>query len=155
GAMLAGDPTQNLVLQPRDLIRLFARADFVDPLQVRISGLVHKPGIYPLTEGMRISDLIFRAANVLKFAYLERAELTRRLPGQVGEATIRIEIDLGRALEGDPEHNLFLQDFDHLVVRQLPGIELQRDIIVANVDRTAANVDRTQVLPAKPGSATP
>ena len=85
GALLAGDPTQNVALHPRDIIRLFPRADFVDPPQMRISGLVHKPGIYPLTEGMRISDLVFRAGNVLKFAYLERAELTRRLDGQTGE----------------------------------------------------------------------
>ena len=103
---------------------------------MRISGLVHKPGIYPLTEGMRLSDLIFRAGNVLKFAYLERAELTRRLAVQTGETALRIEIDLGRALQGDTEHNLFLQDFDHVVVRQIPGIELQRDIEVSNEGRT-------------------
>jgi polysaccharide biosynthesis/export protein len=137
GAMLAGDPTQNLTLQPRDIIRVFARADFVDPLQVRISGLVHKPGIYPLTEGMRLSDLIFRAGNVLKFAYLERAELTRRPAGQSSEATMRIEINLGKALEGDQEHNLFLQDFDHLMVRQIPDVELQRDVTLVDEGRSA------------------
>ena len=140
GAMLAGDPTQNMALYPRDLVRLFARADFVDPPQVRISGLVHKPGIYPLTESMRVSDLIFRAANVLKFAYLERAELTRRFAMQSGEATIRIEIHLGRALEGDPEHNLFLQDFDHVVVRQIPDVELQRDVELTDDGRASTKL---------------
>ena len=29
GAMLAGDPTHNLALHPRDIVRVFARADFV------------------------------------------------------------------------------------------------------------------------------
>jgi protein involved in polysaccharide export with SLBB domain len=62
GALLAGDPNQNLSLHPRDIVRVFARADFVDPPQVRISGLVHRPGLYPLTEGMRVGDLVFRAA---------------------------------------------------------------------------------------------
>ena len=51
-----------------------------------ISGLVHRPGLYPLTEGLRVGDLVFRAGNVLKFAYLERAELTRHPLGQ-GERT--------------------------------------------------------------------
>src|SRR5262249_53307397 len=148
GAMLVGDPTQNLALQPRDTIRLFARDDFVDPQQVRISGLVHKPGIYPLTEGMRVSDLVFRAASVLKFAYLERAELTRRLAGQPGETPMRVEINLAKALEGDPEHNLFLQDFDHLVVRQFPGIELQRDI-------TLTDEEQMRALTTRPRGATP
>jgi polysaccharide export outer membrane protein len=128
GALLAGDPNQNLTLHPRDIVRVFARADFVDPPQVRISGLVHRPGLYPLTEGMRVGDLVFRAGNILKFAYLERAELTRHTLGQGGENAIRVEIDLIKALEGNGEHNLFLQDFDHLVVRQVPDIELQRDI---------------------------
>jgi protein involved in polysaccharide export with SLBB domain len=127
-SLLAGDPAQNLTLQPQDIVRVFAKADFVDPPQVHISGLVHRPGLYPLTEGMRVGDLVFRAGNVLKFAYLERAELTRRTLGQAGENAIRVEIDLNKALEGNGEHNLFLQDFDHLVVRQVPDIELQRDI---------------------------
>ena len=101
GALLAGDPNQNLVLHPQDIVRVFARADFVDPPQVRISGLVHRPGLYPLTEGLRVGDLVFRAGNVLKFAYLERAELTRRTLGLGGENAIRVEIDLSKALEGD------------------------------------------------------
>src|SRR5262245_37983134 len=138
GALLAGDPDQNLALQPQDIVRVFARADFVDPPQVRISGLVHRPGLYPLTEGLRVGDLVFRAGNVLKFAYLERAELTRRTLGLGGENTIRVEIDLSKALEGDREHNLPLQDFDHLVVRQVPDIELQRDIELTDEIRLPA-----------------
>jgi hypothetical protein len=27
----AGDPAQNLTLQPQDIVRVFAKADFVDP----------------------------------------------------------------------------------------------------------------------------
>jgi protein involved in polysaccharide export with SLBB domain len=138
GALLAGDANQNLTLHPRDIVRVFARADFVDPPQVRISGLVHRPGLYPLTEGMRVGDLVFRAGNVLKFAYLERAELTRHTLGQGGENAIRVEIDLLKALEGNGEHNLFLQDFDHLVVRQVPDIELQRDLELTDQDRFQA-----------------
>jgi len=138
GNLLAGDPAQNLTLHPQDIVRVFARAEFVDPPQVRISGLVHRPGFYPLTEGMRVGDLVFRAGNVLKFAYLERAELTRRTLGQGGENAIRVEIDLSKALEGNGEHNLPLQDFDHLMVRQVPDIELQRDIEQTDESRLQA-----------------
>jgi len=138
GSLLAGDPDQNLTLQPQDIVRVFARADFVDPPQVRISGLVHRPGLYPLTEGMRVSDLVLRAGNVLKFAYLERAELTRRTLGQTGDTAIRVEIDLSKALEGNGENNLPLQDFDHLVVRQVPDIELQRDLEQTDESRLQA-----------------
>ena len=153
GALLAGDPNQNLVLHPRDIVRVFARADFVDPPQVRISGLVHRPGLYPLTEGLRVGDLVFRAGNALKFAYLERAELTRRTLGQGGENAIRVEVDLSKALEGDAEHNLFLQDFDHLVVRQVPDIELQRDIELTDESRlpTGLQGERGPLAPREGG----
>jgi hypothetical protein len=87
---------------------------------------------------MRVGDLVFRAGNVLKFAYLERAELTRRTLGQAGENAIRVEIDLNKSLEGNGEHNLFLQDFDHLMVRQVPDIELQRDIELTDESRLQA-----------------
>ena len=153
GALLVGDWDQNLALQPRDIVRVFARADFVDPAQVRVSGLVHRPGLYPLTEGMRVGDLVFRAGNVLKFAYLERAELTRRTLGQAGETAIRVEINLSKALEGNGEHNLPLQDFDHLVVRQVPDIELQRDIELTDESRlqTERQGERGQLPPREGG----
>jgi protein involved in polysaccharide export with SLBB domain len=125
GALLAGDTASNRALQPRDTVRIFARADFVDPHLVRISGLVHRPGIYLLTPGMRVRDLVFQAQNVHKFAYLEKAELTRQMLGATGHVAVRLDINLRQALAGDPEHNLLLQDFDHLLVRQVPGVTLQ------------------------------
>jgi protein involved in polysaccharide export with SLBB domain len=128
GAMLAGDSSQNLALQPQDTVRVFSRQTFVDSPLARISGLVHRPGIYPLTQGMRVRDLILRAGDVHKFAYLSNAELTRHPVGAGGEQTVRVEIDLKKALADDAEHNLLLQDLDHLLVRQLPGIDLQGDI---------------------------
>jgi polysaccharide export outer membrane protein len=128
GALLAGDAAANLALQPRDVVRVFARVDFADPHQVRISGLIHKPGIYPLTDGMRVRELVLRAGNVHRFAYLQKAELTRYTLYANGGTTARVELNLEKALAGDPEHNLVLQDLDHLLVRQFPGIEIQRDM---------------------------
>jgi protein involved in polysaccharide export with SLBB domain len=128
GALLAGDAAANLTLQPRDVVRIFARTDFADPHQVRISGLIHKPGIYPLTDGMRVRDLVLRAGNVHRFAYLQNAELTRYALRANGGTSTRVELDLEKALAGDPEHNLILRDLDHLLVRQFPGIEIQRDV---------------------------
>ena len=137
GALLAGDPAHNQVLQPRDLVRVFPKADFVDPPQVRISGLVHRPGIYPLTEGTRVRDLVMRAGNVRNFAYLEQAELTRRQQDTAGGQSVRREINLRRAMANDPTHNLLLQNFDHLLVRQQPDIELKVDINLPSTTNSA------------------
>jgi protein involved in polysaccharide export with SLBB domain len=127
GALLQGEATHNLALHPRDTVRIFARDAFVDPGLVRISGLVHRPGIYALTDDMHVRDLVLRAGNVHKFAYLGNAELTRRELDVNGGLTTRVEINLQKALAGDVEHNLRLQDYDHLLVRQVPGVDLQRE----------------------------
>lgn len=129
-ALLAGDATQNLPLRPQDTIRVFAKSAYVDAPELRISGLVHLPGSYLLTEGTRVSDLVLRAGNVQKFAYLEKAELTRHLLGQSGDTVIRIEINLAKALAGDREHDILLQDLDQLVVRRISDIDLNRTVEV-------------------------
>ena len=134
-ALLAGEASSNLLLQPRDVVRVFARDEFVDPHLVRISGLVHRPGIYPLTRGMRIRDLVQRAGNIHKFAYLDSAELSRQVLEAGEESARRVEVNLRQALAGNPVHNLVLQDFDHLLVRQIPGVELERS---ADADTAAS-----------------
>lgn len=128
GALLSGDATQNLLLHPQDTVRIFARADFIDPQRVQILGMVHRPGDYPLTPGMRVSDLIFRAGGFQKLAHLEKAELTRHRISQQGDTAVRVEIDLARAMADDVEHNLLLEDFDQLVVRPIPDFELNRTV---------------------------
>jgi protein involved in polysaccharide export with SLBB domain len=144
-ALLAGEAAHNLDLQPQDTVRVFARDDFVDARLARISGLVHRPGLYPLTDGMRVRDLVLRAENVHKLAYLDSAELTRQAVGSTKDLTIRVEINLAKALAGDPEHNLLLQDFDHLLVRQVPGVILQDDTARTETGRVTA------IVPSAPG----
>jgi hypothetical protein len=65
---------------------------------------------------------------VHKLAYLENAELTRHTFSAGGDLALRVDINLGKALAGDPAHNLELQDFDHFLVRQIPGVEIQGTI---------------------------
>jgi protein involved in polysaccharide export with SLBB domain len=75
---------------------------------------------------MRVSDLIDTAGGLMKSAYLKTAELTRRHISQSGMETEKIDIDLEKAMAWDSEHNILLQDYDHLIVRPIPGVELDR-----------------------------
>lgn len=125
-AALRGESEHNLLLHDEDRLVIHNLFEQKFASQVRISGLVHNPGEYPLTEAMRLSDLIFRAGGLQKLAYREKAELTRHKIGQQGDMAIRIELNLGQAIAGDPAHNLLLEDFDHLLVRNIPEIELGR-----------------------------
>lgn len=119
---MAGDPTANLLLGPRDLVLVQRNPARVDPPAVYIKGEVAHPGRYPLTVNMRISDLIQLSGGLLRGADRSAANLTRyiiqgnsRLTGQ------EFTVDIARALAGDPEQNLLLHDGDTLTIRQLPN----------------------------------
>ncbi len=121
GQVLAGDEPQNLELAQYDTIRVF-RWDQRASQRVRISGLVFDPNQYRLVPGMKVTDLIDAAGGLRKNAYLRTAEITRRHITQEGMTTDKIEVSLEKALAGDPEHDVPLQDYDHVVVRPIPDL---------------------------------
>jgi len=49
---LAGDPIQNILLEPRDRLLIHRNPQRVDPPTVDVRGEVAKPGRYPLTGNM-------------------------------------------------------------------------------------------------------
>jgi protein involved in polysaccharide export with SLBB domain len=121
GRMLAGDESQDLELAQYDTIRVF-RWDERISQNVRVSGVVFDPNEYRLIPDMKVADLIDAAGGLQKNAYIRMAEITRRRITQEGMTTAKIDINLEKALAGDPEHNVQLQDYDHLVVRPIPDL---------------------------------
>ena len=121
GKMLAGDDTENIQLTQYDTIRVF-RWDERSLQTVTVSGMVFDPNQYRLIPEMRVSDLIEAAGGLRKNAYHRTAESTRRHVSQEGMATEKIDLDLRRALAGDPEQNILLRDYDYLVVRPIPEL---------------------------------
>ena len=73
---MAGDPSENLILQDEDRIIIHSIWEDVYRKIVSIDGSVTKPGDYRLTEQMTVKDLIFKAGNVFESAYMDEAELT-------------------------------------------------------------------------------
>ena len=117
---LNGEPTHNILLQEYDEIKIFSRQQMEEIPQVVISGAILNPGRYPLYDNMTIKDLITLAGNIKRTAYLDEAELTRYLPSGLSTQTDRHVINLKRALENDPQHNLQLLPDDNLIIRSIP-----------------------------------
>ncbi|MBT8342384.1 MAG: polysaccharide biosynthesis protein, partial [Desulfatitalea sp.] len=117
---LDGDPDHNLLLREYDVVKLFSRKQMEELPQVAVSGAVLRPGTYRLYEKMTVRDLVATAGNLKRSAYLSQAEITRFLPMGLQTKTERHLIDLQKALEGIPEHDLALQVDDHLFVRSIP-----------------------------------
>jgi len=119
---LEGDPTANILLQPRDRLLIHRSPDAIQPASVYVQGEVGKPGRYPLTTNMTISDLIRVGGGLKPSANTQTADLTHyqwlnpeKLSGEHQPITI------SAALAGDSSANLPLSNGDVLTIRQLPG----------------------------------
>lgn len=147
-ALAAPNSSANFELAPRDRIYVFdvesGRDRIVEPLmrelrmqsnldeptrEVSIAGKVKIPGKYPHEPGMRITDLLRAGGTLDEAAYGGQAELTRYavVNGESREAEL-IQIDLRRALAGDPAANIPLQPFDYLVIKEVPLWASQEEV---------------------------
>ncbi len=120
---LAGNPVDNILLQPRDRLLVHRNATRVDPPTVYIKGEVAKPGRYPLTTNMRVEELVRVAGGLKRSAYAESADLARfesETKGTQKGAGERLEVDLAAAMSGDAKNDVPLRDGDILTIRQLP-----------------------------------
>jgi protein involved in polysaccharide export with SLBB domain len=84
--------------------------------RVKLSGAVFRPDVYELTEGMRISDLLQRADGLREDAFIGRAQLIRLKPNLLKEL---VTINLSKALQKDPNENIFLQREDELYINSI------------------------------------
>jgi protein involved in polysaccharide export with SLBB domain len=80
--VLAHDQTQDLALEPGDMVTIFSDADIHVPLLqqtklVRLEGEVAHAGIYSVQPGETLKQLVERAGGVTQDAYLYGAEFTR------------------------------------------------------------------------------
>jgi len=120
GKLLQGDEQNNYSLQTQDRVIIFPKTSLQEPSQVSVSGEVQNPGKYRLVEKMRVKDLIYQAGNLKRSAYLQEAEITRLMKTEKEVTSKLLNINLQEALKENPEHNILLQEDDHLFVRQIP-----------------------------------
>lgn len=118
---LAGDPADNLTLQPKDRVLVHRNLAKVDPPSVQIRGEVAKPGKYPLAEGATASELVRLAGGFKRSAFTDTADLSRYLTQQGNKVGSHQEVQIGKALAGDASADIALKDNDVLTIRQLAG----------------------------------
>ncbi len=122
GQALSGNPTENIILQPRDRLLIHRDPDAVLPATVNIEGAVDKPGRYPLTTNMTVSDLIRVGGGLKPSADTQTGDITHyqyqnqnRLQGTAQP------VQIAAALSGDPKSNVALHNGDVVTIRELPG----------------------------------
>lgn len=112
-----GNMADNLLLQEQDAIKVFSRWEMEEKPKVAVNGAVVNPGAYDYFPGMAVRDLVTAAGSAKRNAFLDQAELSRvEIVGDKAQSK-RLQLDLGKALAGDPAHNLVLHNDDVLIVR--------------------------------------
>jgi len=120
---------KNFVLQDNDLIRVFSVVE--EKNTITITGAIANPGEYGIVPGVtRIKDIVSLSGGLLYYAS-EESELTRVKVTQAGPQTERIVVNLKRAMEGDPQHNISLEINDYIFVRTVPEWRLYRTVAVS------------------------
>src|SRR5437879_6227257 len=144
---LDGAPADNIVLKSRDRVLIHRNAAALDPATVYVKGEVARPGRYPLTANMQISDLIRAAGGLKQSADTKMADLTHYVWKDDTQVTGQQEqIALAQALATNSDttlknaalsntasndvasnetasKNTTLSNGDVLSIRQVPGWE--------------------------------
>ncbi len=122
GKAVAGDPQENRLLENEDQVRIHSVLEMSSRKTVSVSGEVNLPGDFVLTEGMKLSDLLFKAGGFRESAYRREAELVRREVNVQGDLvkTQAVVVYPDRALSGDNTADIPLKADDYLYVRQIP-----------------------------------
>ncbi len=119
---LTGDPTEDVVLQPRDRILIHRNPDAAEPATVYVKGDVIRPGRYPLTSNMTAGDLIQVGGGLKPSADPETADLTHFAYLNNSQLSAQHEIiSIHGALTKRPDAAVPLHNGDVLTIRQLPS----------------------------------
>lgn len=115
---------KNFLLQDGDLVKVFAVIAAKNT--ATLTGAIAYPGDYGITAGTtRVKDIIQLGGGLLYYAATQ-AEMTRVTVTGTGPRTEVFTVDLVRALEGDPQHNVLMKVNDYIFVRTVPEWELYR-----------------------------
>jgi protein involved in polysaccharide export with SLBB domain len=129
--LLEDDEKENIRLQPYDSVFVFNRWDVQTREKVRSEGALYAPGEFDFRPNMKLSDLIKLSGGFRKYAALEEGELTRVSPTPEGPKTAKIKVYPGKAMDGDPIEDIYLEMNDYLFVRSVPEWDLYKIVTLS------------------------
>jgi len=133
---LQGDPAHDLELQPRDRMELGAVADLRLAREVTLLGPFTRPGRFTWHEGMRASDLIYRAGIPKLSAGRHYAELARMADGRTSSV---LRLDLARLVSTEEHAPVALDDdrvnprllpYDQITIYENPDFRMHRTVTI-------------------------
>lgn len=140
GAVLFhSDHQHNIPLEPYDVVTVFNKWEMVPKEKVRITGAVNRPGEFDFRPNMMLSDLLKLAGGLSKYAYGEKAELTRVTPMSSGPLTQQLLVNPEEALAGSIVDDIPLQGDDYVFIKTVPDWRLYRTVSLSGEVRFQGN----------------
>jgi polysaccharide biosynthesis/export protein len=101
-AILKGDASADLLLQPFDFLNIMEIPEWSQQEQVTLVGEVRFPGIYPIQRGETLKSVLARAGGLTSLAFPDgsvftRLELRTREQEQIDKLAERLQSDLASA----------------------------------------------------------
>jgi protein involved in polysaccharide export with SLBB domain len=130
GAALQSDSSNlDAVLSPRDELTVYSDNDLNDVPTVSVRGAVRKPGTYAMTQGMKLSDLIYVAGGLKDNAFRKRGTLARTevINGEKAQHSY-LDVDIASALEPNSAGDPSLHRFDVLFVQEASNWHLSWEV---------------------------
>ena len=113
------DGSDDVVLKQQDELTVFSESQMKYLPTVQVFGEVRNPGYYVLSQGMRVSDLVYLAGGLKDDAYQKQGELARTEVINGSHTThTTMDVNLRGALDGLVESNPQLVANDQLFVQR-------------------------------------
>ncbi len=108
-------------LRPFDTVRVFGRYE-IDAPKVAIYGEVLRPGEYPLSQNMSVSELVALAGGFKRSAMTRTADVASYVVDN-GEKVLtkHSTVELSKAIDSDENANIKLKPGDVVTIHQLTG----------------------------------
>ncbi|RZM12870.1 MAG: hypothetical protein EOO88_45045, partial [Pedobacter sp.] len=125
----------NVLLQPNDVIQLFAVSEFSDPQYVEIFGEVRKEGKVRKYGGMSLQDLLYLSGGIKQSAEYGRLEIASIVDVDSAKQGLKPTRTVIRSYAIQPDltvdsaaARVLLKPYDQVFVRKNPSFELQQNI---------------------------
>jgi polysaccharide export outer membrane protein len=132
----------DLLLNARDKVYVFKRANFREQPQVSISGTVPNSGSFEFKRNMHLADLVLAAGGVMRDTDLGEVEIYRTDP--VSKKISLLKANLAGAMASNPENDIVLQDLDRVVIHSIYETKLRNMVSIDGQVHKPATVTLTQ-----------
>ncbi|MDA9018538.1 SLBB domain-containing protein [Flavobacteriaceae bacterium] len=122
---------EDIILNKEDVLTIVSKNDLINDQFIKISGEVSKPGIFPYSNDISLSDIIILSGGFNDKSFANRIEITRRISkNSLTEQNISEIITLDIASDLESLETIILEPYDEVIIRKNPNFYAQRYVSI-------------------------